>query len=213
VSQIIWSASHFAGLANMVVMPSDPAPAVRATRSQEVGNQAVAELLNDDLGWALGVILRRYLSAVEEIVKDVPCGPRGYQIVASASLNLANNQGVMAAHLGIDRTVFTYLVDELEAAGLVSRRPDPADRRSRRVVATEVGQALWRDRRSALAQAEADILSVLGGEKSAFKDLLQRVAVHAGQLDSSQSACQVIEELCEDEGRRDGAQRKASKRG
>jgi DNA-binding MarR family transcriptional regulator len=197
----------------MAVMPSDPAPAARATRSQDVGDQAAAELLNDDLGWALGVILRRYLSAVEEIVKDVPCGPRGYQIVASASQNLANNQGVMAAHLGIDRTVFTYLVDELEAAGLVSRRPDPCDRRSRRVVATEAGRDLWRDRRSALVQAEADILSVLGSEKSAFKDLLQRVALYAGELDSSQSACQVMEGLCEDEDRRDGAGRKAWKRG
>ncbi|GAA3730424.1 MarR family transcriptional regulator [Plantactinospora mayteni] len=158
-------------------------------------------MLKDDFGWALGVIMRRYLRAAEEIVKDVPGGPRGYQVVASASQNLATNQGAMAAQLGIDRTVLTYLIDDLEAAGLVSRQPDPADRRSRRVVATEAGQALWQDRQAALASAEAEILRVLGRDESAFKELLQRVAIHADRLDPMQNACQVVEELHEQENR------------
>jgi DNA-binding MarR family transcriptional regulator len=35
----------------------------------------------------------------------------------------------LAQELSIDRTVMTYLLDDLEAAGLVERRADPADRR------------------------------------------------------------------------------------
>jgi DNA-binding MarR family transcriptional regulator len=36
----------------------------------------------------------------------------------------------------------TYPLDELEAAKLIERRPDPADRRARRVVATQFGTEL-----------------------------------------------------------------------
>jgi MarR family transcriptional regulator for hemolysin len=43
----------------------------------------------------------------------------------------------LAQHLGIDRTAMTYLLDDLETAGLIERRPGPADWRARRVVATE----------------------------------------------------------------------------
>ncbi|MGI5152760.1 MarR family winged helix-turn-helix transcriptional regulator [Plantactinospora sp. CA-294935] len=182
-------------------MSDTAAPAPSAARSEDGGGRIAAELLKDDFGWALGVIMRRYLRAAEEIVNDVPGGPRGYQVVASASQNLATNQGAMAAQLGIDRTVLTYLIDDLEAAGLVSRQPDPADRRSRRVVATEAGKALWQDRQAALANAEAEILRVLGRDESAFKELLQRVAIHADRLDPMHNACQVVEELNEQENR------------
>jgi hypothetical protein len=116
-------------------------------------------------------------------------------------------------HRGVEVRQGQFDLIHVQLQAMVSRRPDPCDRRSRRVVATEAGRDLWRDRRSALVQAEADILSVLGSEKSAFKGLLQRVAVSAGGLDSSESACQVMEGLCEEEARRDGALRQASNRG
>ncbi|MFK3983541.1 MarR family winged helix-turn-helix transcriptional regulator [Micromonospora sp. NPDC050397] len=183
-------------------MAQDAATAPPAPGSEDGGEQIAADLLKDDFGWVVGVILRRYLRASDEIVNDIPGGPRGYQVIASASQNLATNQGAMAAQLGIDRTVLTYLIDDLEAAGLVARQPDPADRRSRRVVATEAGLALWQDRREALATAEAEILSVLGGEQSAFKELLQRVAMHADRLDPVHNACQIVQELGEDTGPR-----------
>ncbi len=34
----------------------------------------------------------------------------------------------------------TYLLDDLEAAGLIERRPDPSDRRARRLAATPHGR-------------------------------------------------------------------------
>ena len=65
--------------------------------------------------------------------------PRGYQVLASAAQSTVGSQLALAQHLGIDRTVMTYLLDDLEAAGLIERRPDPADRRARRIVATRQG--------------------------------------------------------------------------
>ena len=88
-----------------------------------------------DLGWALGAITRSYLRAAREAVEDVPGGARGYLVLASAGQGEPKSQLALAQHLGVDRTAMTYLLDDLEGAGLVERRPDPADRRARRIVA------------------------------------------------------------------------------
>ena len=37
------------------------------------------------------------------------------------------DQARIAERLGLDRTVMTHLIDDLEEAGLVERRPDRAD--------------------------------------------------------------------------------------
>ncbi len=54
------------------------------------------------------------------------------------------SMGELAAALGIDRPNATVLVDDLEAQGLVRRRPHPTDRRAKLVEATRKGKALAR---------------------------------------------------------------------
>jgi DNA-binding MarR family transcriptional regulator len=50
--------------------------------------------------------------------------------------------GELAAALGIERPNATVLVDQLEAQGLVRRRPHPTDRRTKLVEATRKGKAM-----------------------------------------------------------------------
>jgi DNA-binding MarR family transcriptional regulator len=100
--------------------------------------------LDGDLGWMLGVVFRSYVKASDHVLRDLPGGPRGYQIRTAADGEPPQNQGAMAGELGIDRTVLTYLIDDLERLNLVTRRPDPADRRSRLVVATDQDRATRR---------------------------------------------------------------------
>ncbi|GAA2113671.1 MarR family winged helix-turn-helix transcriptional regulator [Actinomadura alba] len=159
------------------------------------GEHPPATGLDADLGWALGVVFRSYVKAVDAVLSDLPGGPRGYQLLASAVHNLAGNQGLLAQQLGIDRTVLTYLIDDFEELGLVERRPDPADRRSRRVIATDKGRALCSQRQEALRHVEQHLLATLGDDGPAFRALLRRLAAHADELDPVTSACEVIEEL------------------
>src|SRR5204862_8339718 len=49
-----------------------------------------------------------------------------------AAQGVVRTQLALAQHLGVDRTVMTYLIDDLEAAKLIERRPDPTDRRADR---------------------------------------------------------------------------------
>jgi DNA-binding MarR family transcriptional regulator len=137
--------------------------------------------LSNDLGWALGVLSRCYLKAVAAIFADVPGGPRGYQVLAAAARDEHGSQLALAQHLGVDRTVMTYLLDSLAEADLIERRPDPADRRARRIVATRHGRAVLDGLGERLRAAEDQVLAGLddGGDRQAFRALLQRLAVHA----------------------------------
>jgi DNA-binding MarR family transcriptional regulator len=56
------------------------------------------------------------------------------------------------------------LVDQGEAWGLVTRIPDPADARARRIVLTANGLAWLAAFRAAVAQAEAEFRAAVGQE-------------------------------------------------
>ena len=90
----------------------------------------------------------------------------------------------------------TYLLDDLEAANLVERQPDPADRRSRRVVSTAHGREVLAERDARLARAEQHLLaSLTPDEQAAFRTLLASLAAHANDLDPILTACEAVEDL------------------
>jgi len=145
----------------------------QATRSETI--------TEDDLGWALGVLLRAYRELVTAALGDFPHGPRGYQTLAEVIRAQRPSQLALANYLGIDRTVMTYLVDDLEAAGLVERRPNPADRRQRQVVATEQGQQAMATLCQEVARAEDTVLGALDAdERATLRRLLNKAACATG---------------------------------
>jgi DNA-binding MarR family transcriptional regulator len=150
------------------------------------------DALADDLGWGLGVVLRAYVSAAQAAVAELPGGPRGYQVLAAAAHSAVGSQLALAQRLGIDRTVMTYLIDDLEAAGLIERRPDPADRRARRVVATEQGAELLVTLDRRLRAAEAHLLGPLDDEaRKTFRSQLRLLATQINALDPLDSPCEL----------------------
>ena len=152
--------------------------------------------VDGDLGWALGVVFRSYVKATEIALAGVPGGPRGYQVLATAVAGPPRTQLALAQQLGVDRTVMTYLLDDIERAGLVERRPDPADRRARQVQVTAKGRDLSNDLRERLEKAEDHVLAVLpDGDREQFRTLLRRLATAANAADPVGHACDVVEEL------------------
>jgi MarR family transcriptional regulator for hemolysin len=153
-------------------------------------------MLHDDLGWSLGVVFRTYIRMADTLMDTVPGGPRGYQVLTAATQEEPVGQGALAQRLGIDRTVMTYLVDELEKAGLVERRADTKDRRNKQIVATEYGEGLLTDLRHRLGKAEDHVLEPLSeAEGTRFRRLLRKLAVRAQDLDPVADACALLEEL------------------
>src|ERR1700692_1937362 len=144
--------------------------------------------LVDDLGWGLGMVFRAYVKAAHAAVADLPGGPRGYQVLSAAAQGTVGSQLALAQHLGVDRTVMTYLLDDLEAAGLIERRPDPADRRARRVGATPPGHALLSRLKDRLRAAEAHLLAPLdSGRPDAFRADVRLLATRLDAIDPPDS--------------------------
>ncbi len=145
----------------------------------------------DDLGLALSVVLRTYLEAASTVFDGIVGGARGYQVLASAEHHAPPTQLALGQQLGIDRSVLTYLLDDLEAGKLIERRPDPADRRARRVVLTRSGEAMLTRLGKRLEAAESHALRGLDErDQQMLRGLLWRAAsVCTG---SGESACEVV---------------------
>ena len=168
---------------------TNPSPELRA-------RMAAGTSVEDDLGWALGVVFRRYAKAAAAALADMPGGARGYQVLATVVFEGPRRQLDLAQHLGVDRTVMTYLLDDLEKAALVERQPDPADRRARLIAPTDMGLNTLCDLETKLAAAEDEVLGSLEeSERQVFRTLLQRVAVKADSVDHLHNACEVADEL------------------
>jgi DNA-binding MarR family transcriptional regulator len=83
----------------------------------------------------------------------------------------------------------TYLVDDLEKAGLVERRPDPADRRARQVLLTKKGERSLAAASRRIQEVERGVLGGLSEEDAAtFRALLMKV-VAAGPRDAAAVPC------------------------
>ena len=145
-----------------------------------------------DLGWALGAVTRSYMRTAIEATAGVPGGPRGYLVLATAAHGEPSSQLALAQHLGVDRTVMTYLLDDLEEAGLVARRPDPVDRRARRVVLTDSGRELLAELKRRLREAEDALLEPRGeDERATLRSLLKRLATTLAPA----NPCQVMDAI------------------
>ena len=150
-----------------------------------------------DLGWALSAVTRSYLRAAREALTEFPGGVRGYLVLAAADQGEPSSQLALAQHLGVDRTAMTYLLDDLEDAGFVERRPDPADRRARRVTVTTSGHARLKELSTGLRDTEDSLLAPLdGAERAVLRDLLQRLATNLAPANPCDATpCAVVREL------------------
>jgi DNA-binding MarR family transcriptional regulator len=140
------------------------------------------------LGSDLRVVFRTYAQAADEVIAEIPAGPRGHKILAAVTHETVGSQVALAEQIGIDPSVLVHVVDDLEEAGLVRRRPDPADRRNRRVVPTLKAHELTASVESRLRRAEDQLLCGLtGAEQSVFRALLARLADDASPRGAAKS--------------------------
>lgn len=149
-----------------------------------------------DLGWNLAMVLRGYQARFEAAVEGMPGGIRGYQVLSTVTYRNPSNQQALAAHLGIDRTVMTYLIDDLVKAGVVERIPDPADRRSRKIIATDNGREVLGIYEKRVAAAEAELLTGLNTEDvNTLDTLLSRLALDVHRAQPGSSPCEAMDHL------------------
>lgn len=130
-----------------------------------------------DLGWALEHLARNYRNLAGDVVTELPHGTRGYLVLTAAQMCNHPTQAALAEHLGLDKTVLTYLLDDLERAGLVERLVSPEDRRRRRIAVTERGVETLAGLCRRVTDAEARVLNRLTpSERARFRELALKAA-------------------------------------
>ena len=170
----------------------------KVTTGEDEGGEATSG--HGDFGWALGMLLRSYHAYVDAVIGEFPHGPRGYQLLAAVVRGDQPNQLALATHLGIDRTVMTYLIDDLVTAGLVERQQDPHDRRARKIVATPAGGQRLNVLQRRVREAEQKVLGVLSpAEQEQFRDLINRIAAGVRHISPETDPCVVATEMLDEE--------------
>ncbi|MFE9808658.1 MarR family transcriptional regulator [Streptomyces sp. NPDC005227] len=112
-----------------------------------------------------------------ESVATLPGGPLGYLVLVALAAGEPPTELAPAQQVSLDRTVMTYLLDDLEAQELIERRPDPRDRRARQVVITDKGRDELALARRGLATAEGRLPADLDeSDAASLRALLMRVA-------------------------------------
>lgn len=153
------------------VAPADPA----------LGTSVPPGGLRSDFGWAVRQLSMAFQDLGSAAVAHLPQGARGYLVLVAVADGDKPSQLDLVNRLAIDKTSMTRLIDALEDGGLVVRRADAADRRTRRIDITPKGGVALARARSQLADVETELLSPLTPtERGSFRDLLGRVAGGVG---------------------------------
>ena len=102
--------------------------------------------------------------------------PLQYAVLAYVLGEPDIGQSGLAERLGIDRNNTSVIVEQLESKGLLTRRVDPLDRRSRLLRLTTHGEKLQRRMQPLTSAGQEKLLSVLAPEEQKLLlDLLARV--------------------------------------
>lgn len=128
----------------------------------------------DVLGYLVKQVHQRLSALADAALEPIGIDRKEFGVLrVLGGLEPLSQQGV-AAKLGIDRTTMVALIDALEAKGIVTRRPDPADRRRNAIELTAGGRARYRDADAAYAAAEDQFLSPLSRtEVDSFRHALR----------------------------------------
>lgn len=101
----------------------------------------------------------------------------GYIALSRLAQEPAASQLLLAESMGYDKTRLITLLDSLEADGLITRQPDPDDRRARIISLTPKGRKLHRAARRSILTMEKRLLSgVSEADIQRLRDILSRLA-------------------------------------
>ncbi|KIF70125.1 MarR family transcriptional regulator [Streptomyces sp. AcH 505] len=130
-----------------------------------------------DLGALFARITRRLIDAEKPLLAARGLAMWDYIVLAQLARGTAPTQLALAQAVDYDKTRLIKLLDELERSGLLTREPDPADRRARIVRLTPAGERLLAEARGDIRVMEEDLLGQLDGtERDVLLAVLPRLA-------------------------------------
>lgn len=127
-----------------------------------------------------GYLIRRlhqiHCALFLEELREANLTPVQYGLLTALAFRGELDQGSLAEELGLDRTTAAEVLSRLEKRGLVSRKPNPRDRRARLAKITRRGRALTAAMFSAMQRAQDRMCAPLSQkERDVFMATLIRL--------------------------------------
>ncbi|MEV1116826.1 MarR family transcriptional regulator [Actinosynnema sp. NPDC049800] len=114
-----------------------------------------------DLAALLHRLAKALVAAELPLLERHGLGMWAYVVLTELSRGAAPTQLALARAVDVDKTKMVAIIDGMEAEGLVSRRPDPDDRRARIIEPTAEGRKRLRGARAAVRRMEDAFLAEL----------------------------------------------------
>lgn len=120
------------------------------------------------------------------IAAGYPQRPAHSAVMAHIDIEGGTRLTTIAARANITPQAVGELVDDLERLGYVVRQPDPDDRRAKRIVLTQRGEACVAAALSTIAALETELEELLGSTALALlHDMLGRISTAGGRSGDS----------------------------
>jgi DNA-binding MarR family transcriptional regulator len=98
--------------------------------------------MDDNIGTMIAQVARLMRRSFDERARSIGVTRPQWQVLSLLRHNEGINQGRLAEFLEVEPITLGRMIDRLQEAALVERRPDPADRRAWRLFMTDKGHAL-----------------------------------------------------------------------
>jgi DNA-binding MarR family transcriptional regulator len=117
-----------------------------------------------DLAAMLQPLTRSLIAAELPILAGHGVSMWGYSVLLTLTRRPVDTQAALAEAIGADKTRIIAVLDELQRQGMITREPDPADRRARRLGVTERGRRVALAVQAEIHANEDRLLSLLPEE-------------------------------------------------
>lgn len=135
------------------------APAAVGSATAPTGEAANSQRRDIKLGYLIHDVSRLRRTAFDQIVKPLGVTRAQWWVIAHLSRHDGMVQTQLAELLDVGKASLGALLDRLETTGFIERRPEPSDRRAKRVFLTRSSMQLLEKLVSAEAAFNARILS------------------------------------------------------
>jgi DNA-binding MarR family transcriptional regulator len=98
--------------------------------------------MDENIGTMLAQVSRLLRRSFDERARGIGVTRPQWQVISLLSFHGGINQGGLAELLEVEPITLGRMIDRLQDAQMVERRPDPSDRRAWRLFLTEKGQKL-----------------------------------------------------------------------
>jgi DNA-binding MarR family transcriptional regulator len=135
---------------------------------------------DDDLGALFARITRRLIEAERPLLAAHDLSMWAYIALSHLARAPTGTQLALAQAIGYDKTRLIALLDGLERSGLITRTPDPADRRARIVELTPAGTARHAAAHADIRAMEEELLAaadLAAADRTRLRRALARLAV------------------------------------